>query len=294
MLIIQHELNVFKMCKKFMKTCSRHLLIVLNILFFIIGIGVLVLGTWISVDKKSLIDLISNTTSETNTSEDAEKVKTEVDYYFTFASLVIIGTGAFIVLLSLVGCFGAIKESKCLLILYALVVILITMAQSIGIILSAVYQEQLKNHISTTLQPFLQHYGNESDIKKIWDVKMTNLNCCGVKGWEDFKGLKPPTIEIAPVCCNPNQSCNVATISDNKNSSVPGCVEKVFTDMKDQWMHAIIIAAVVILIEILGIAFALGLTNSISNYSYEDDDYDGMQMEGTNRGGNRVDSMFSG
>ena len=117
-----------------MKICSKHLLIVLNILFFVLGLGVLVLGTWISVDKTSLFDLVSNTTSDEKATKDETIFKSEIDYYFTFASLVIIGTGAFIVLLSLVGCCGAIKESKCLLITYALVVILITLVQSIGII----------------------------------------------------------------------------------------------------------------------------------------------------------------
>ena len=200
-----------------MKICSKHLLIVLNILFFVLGLGVLVLGTWISVDKTSLFDLVSNSTSEETPTKDETIVKTEIDYYFTFASLVIIGTGAFIVLLSLVGCCGAIKESKCLLITYALVVILITLVQSIGIILSAVYQENLKDHISKAFAPVIQQYGNDPFTTQVWDLKMESLECCGVNGYGDFEALKIST-NISSICCNKNSDeCTSETISQNKN-----------------------------------------------------------------------------
>ena len=252
------------MCQNFMKTCSKHVLIILNVLFFVLGIGVLGLGTWISVDKTSLFDLVSNSTIYQNSSNPENKnVRSEVNYYFTLASLGIIGTGAFIILLSLVGCCGAIKESKCLLITYAVVVILVTLVQSVGIILSAVYQPTLKTHISIALKPTLRYYGYDQDrtITEIWDIKMTNLQCCGVDGYKDFIGLNTTT-EIAKICCI-GGPCNTGNIEINGNKDVPGCVDKVFSDMKEQWMHAIIVVGVIILTEILGIALALGLSNNM-------------------------------
>ena len=66
------------MCQKFMIICSKHLLIILNILFFVLGLGVLVLGTWFSVDKTSLFDLVSNSTSGENTTKDETIVKSEI------------------------------------------------------------------------------------------------------------------------------------------------------------------------------------------------------------------------
>ena len=279
------------MCQNFMKTCSKHVLIVLNVLFFILGIGVLGLGTWISVDKTSLFDLVSNSTIYQNSSKsENENVTSEVNYYFTIASLGIIGTGAFIILLSLVGCCGAIKESKCLLITYAVVVILVTLVQSVGIILSAVYQPTLKTHISIALKPTLQYYGYDQDrtITEIWDIKMKNLHCCGVDGYKDFIGLNT-TSEIAEICCI-GGPCNTGNIEQNGNKAVPGCVDKVFSDLKEQWMHAIIVAGVIILTEILGIALALGLSNSMGNHD-DEDEIDGMRMEGRH---GRIDSMFSG
>ena len=115
------------MCENFTKCCAKYSLFAINILFFVLGIGVTVVGTWIIADKTSLIGLITNATIQADASTD-EAMKGEVEYYFTFAALIVIGTGALIIMLSVIGCFGAIKESKCLLILYASFVIMITLA----------------------------------------------------------------------------------------------------------------------------------------------------------------------
>ena len=149
----------------------------------------------------------------------------------------------------------------------------------------------MKEHISKAFTPVMKHYGNDSLTTQVWNLKMTSLECCGINGYEDFKDLNK-SINIASICCNIDDSeCTAGSITQNKNDSILGCVDKVFTDMKDEWMHAIIVAGVVIAIEILGIALALGLTNSMGNNSYDDDDVDGMQMEGRH---GRIDSMFSG
>ena len=118
---------------------------------------------------------------------------------------------------------------------------------------------------------------------------MDGLKCCGINGYQDFQN-KDPSINISPICCgNSVVTCNVNT---PLGGSAPGCVEKLFTDLKGYMKYAIIFAAVVILVEILAIALALGLSNNINNDT-EDPDYDGIAMGGTTYGGSRVDSMFS-
>ena len=154
------------MCENFLKNCAKNLLLVLNVLFLIVGIFVLGLGTWLSVHKTSFIEMLANVTIKQPTG-DLTELDNEVNYYFTFAALIIIGMGAFIVILSLVGCFGAIKESKCLLIFYATIVIFVTLSQSILIIVSAIMKEGVQNHIAKTLNTTLvKYYGRQEDITK--------------------------------------------------------------------------------------------------------------------------------
>ena len=282
------------MCGNYITSFAKHFLIVINVLFFFLGVAILVLGTWISVDKSSLIDLIGNSTNNAQTIKPRHPVEDpgqEVNYYFTLASLIIIGIGSFIVLLSLVGCFGAIKESKCLLISYSTVVILITIVQSIGIILSAVYQKELKTHMSTYFKSTLKYYGHRDIVDTYWNGKMNKLDCCGVHGYEDFN----KTLTKLPTkCCIQDVTFCTKGIANKEKKT--GCLDKVYEVINDHLHYLIIIAAVVIITEILGIAFALGLNNNID--SADDDDLS--EVEEMNirdpytrgAGGNRIDSTW--
>ena len=75
------------------------------------------------------------------------EVENELSSYIDIASYIMIGVGALIMILTFFGIFGAIKETRCLLLTYAAVVIITTLAQSTGIILAAVYQDLLREHI---------------------------------------------------------------------------------------------------------------------------------------------------
>jgi hypothetical protein len=201
--------------------------------------------------------------------------------------------GAFIMLLSLVGCCGSFKESKCLLITYSTVVILITLAQSVGIILSAVYQKEFQSGVSIELRHSLNSYGKDQHVTLLWDLKMEALECCGVNGYTDFQTLDQ-NINITSICCGPVDTCNSQNLERRPTHAPKGCVDKLFTDLKGSMKYAIIFAAVVIVVEILAIALALGLSNNINKNNEDDDEYDGIAMGGTNHGGSsRVDSMFS-
>ena len=281
------------MCENFLKNCAKNLLLVLNVLFLIVGIFVLGLGTWFSVHKKSFIDTLANVTTKQPTG-DLTELDNEVNYYFTFAALIIIGMGAFIVILSLVGCFGAIKESKCLLIFYATIVIFVTLSQSILIIVSAIMKEGVQNHIAKTLNTTLvKYYGRQEDITKLFNRVMNKHKCCGAHGFKDFQHLNN-SIDVSPQCCRSDRKdevkCNVDNLDKTKNQ---GCLDKFFNLIEHRLEYAIIIAAVIIVTEILGISLALGLNNTISAtdddpFGYDDD----MQMRNTDFGRGAIDSVW--
>ena len=68
---------------------------------------------------------------------------------------------------------------------------------------------------------------------------------------------------------------------------------QIFDVMENRLEYAIIVAAVIIVTEILGIALALGLNNTINTadddpFGYDDD----MQMRNTNFGRGAIDSVW--
>ena len=199
------------------------------------------------------MNLGGNGTTPTDMSENKNVAK-EVRHYFTSAASTMIGIGVFMVLLSFIGFFGAFKESRRLLLCYAFVLMPIVLVQIAGIILLVIYQENMNTRISTFLESTLDYYGRSSHVTKYWDNKFERFDCCGGNG--DFNDN---TSMILPDVCAIKEMRN---IKPDEKAAINGCLEKVFGSMKDDILYAIIITAVVIVIEILAIAFALGLNIS--------------------------------
>ena len=114
---------------------AKDLLVTLNIVLFILGVSLIIIGYWISVDKTSLFNLIVNPTIAKYISDE------DGDYYFTVGSVMLNITGGFIALLNMLGFCGAIKDSKGLLISYVCGAIGITLIQTTVIILLAMFEE---------------------------------------------------------------------------------------------------------------------------------------------------------
>ena len=254
------------MCSKFdcekLVTFAKYLLVILNVVSFVLGVALITVGSWIAADKTSLIKLIGNVTKIENKGEENSK-EAEVSYYFTVGSVMIIGTGSFIALLSMIGFFGAIKHSKCLLVSYVSAVITITLVQIAGMILLAVFQRELENHVIKFLQKTLHYYEHEEHVTTAWDIKMERLNCCGVIGYEDFNTTLSDNL---PKFCCPEHATN-CTVDFLKNQTreelKPGCFTEVYNTIKGNVHYDVLIVSAAIVTNILGIASALLLINTV-------------------------------
>jgi len=102
------------------------------------------------------------------------------------AAIVLVIIGSVIMLIAGIGCFGAAKNSKCLLGLFFIAMVIICVIVIVAVVL---VQFNSKDKIETTLQEMLTKYkaGDFEPLNKIQEV----LQCCGVKGPGDFEGKKP-------------------------------------------------------------------------------------------------------
>uniref|UniRef100_A0A8C9FY42 Uncharacterized protein n=1 Tax=Pavo cristatus TaxID=9049 RepID=A0A8C9FY42_PAVCR len=76
--------------------CIKYLMFVFNLLFWLGGCGILGVGIWLAVTQGNFATLSSSFPS------------------LSAANLLIV-TGTFVMIIGFVGCIGAIKENKCLL-----------------------------------------------------------------------------------------------------------------------------------------------------------------------------------
>uniref|UniRef100_A0A672NDB4 Tetraspanin n=2 Tax=Sinocyclocheilus grahami TaxID=75366 RepID=A0A672NDB4_SINGR len=148
-------------------------------------------GIWVTVDGDSFMKVLPPFTDD-------------------FQSHVNVGIfsitiGAVMTLLGLLGCCGAQKESKCLLIMFFSIILIICIAETAATIVALVYSSYVKIILRAGATPGLkEQYGKDKILTDLWNSTMTTLQCCGFSNYTDFSEsyyYKQNGALYPPSCC---------------------------------------------------------------------------------------------
>lgn len=159
-------------------TCLRTAVHCYNIVILLLGLGVLGVGIWLLVTEYS-----------------AREVSVLVgSNFFEIGTYLLIAGGGTIALMAFCGCCGTMREDRCVLAFYGIVLTLVLLALVTGSILAFVFRsklsDQIKDHLVHTVT---KQYGvdlrSSSENRLItdaWDSMQRSLQCCGA--WGDVNG----------------------------------------------------------------------------------------------------------
>jgi len=155
----------------FIDTLAKYFLFASNTLIFILSWIIMSLGIWALVNRSSFLDLLS----------DAD---VSVPIYES-AVILFLFVASCSILISCLGCCGAHRESKWMLIVYFVVVlgllILIMVATIIGMTQGT---DRLAQPLLDTLSQYDQTQNRAVEIT--WDQTQKDLQCCGVHSFADW------------------------------------------------------------------------------------------------------------
>lgn len=98
-------------------------------------------------------------------------------------ALTLITVGSIIIVLSFLGCCGAIKEVRCMLATFFALLLLMLIVLMIGGIIAYVFRGQITNYFRHHLYMSLnQSYGEDDRETHAWDCMQQTFKCCGVEG----------------------------------------------------------------------------------------------------------------
>ncbi|XP_051776365.1 LOW QUALITY PROTEIN: tetraspanin 35 [Erpetoichthys calabaricus] len=224
-------------------SCFRFLkgmMFIFNGIIFVAGIVILAIGVWVKVDSSSFLKIL---TIKSGGPEPDINVG-----YLCIAlafSLMIVG---------FLGCWGALKENKALLMLFFVIVLLIFIVEVTGGVVVLAFSslaEIIVEGIGVEAKKSIKtDYGKNTDITKVWDSLMTELKCCGFTNYNDFTGspFHISTSNYPPVCCTNSTSCIQA---DAMLSKINGCYLSLLRFLKD---HSIVLGGVAMGIAALELA----------------------------------------
>ncbi|NP_001118229.1 tetraspanin isoform X1 [Strongylocentrotus purpuratus] len=167
--------------------CSKYLLIVFNVLFFLVGIALLAAGIWVIVQPYQLeiLEILNNPLIKNS-------------------AYLLIALGSFIIVVAALGCCGACMNSKCLLVVYFIIILIIFIAQLVGCALVLAYRSEVNKFVSEGLATTMDDYKGESandTLSTAWNGIQILLECCGTNGYGDWAdgtwvNTTSPMIEI--------------------------------------------------------------------------------------------------
>ncbi|XP_076250114.1 tetraspanin-18B-like [Rhynchophorus ferrugineus] len=253
---------------------AKYVLCAFNFVIFVVATIVLGVGVWLLVDKSSFVEIAKIVPL------DEIQVFTSVDV-IQQASYILVAVGAFMFIISFLGYCGAMRESRWMLTLYGILLILILALEIAAGVLAITYKSKAEEETKNILKQYISHYNSsnmQEPLTAAWNALQVSLKCCGVDNYEDFKVAKSDLTWISngyvipATCCKLDDNKTPIDMNCMKNPTEDnsyyqtGCYDELIKWIITNLNIVIITAAVLALVELLGILFAFCLTKKINIY----------------------------
>ncbi|NXH42705.1 TSN8 protein, partial [Dicaeum eximium] len=176
----------------------------------------------------------------------------------------LIAVGSIIMVLGFLGCCGAVKESRCMLMLFFIALLLILILQVTGGILGAVYKSQVEAVFNLTLSESVKALQSTTEEYKEFQEEFQKLekksHCCGLlNGPQDWgENFDKPSSNICQ-CELEKPSSDICTLYHNRYIYKKPCGEVIMEQVKDNLVIIMAIAFGLAVIEILGLVLSMSL-----------------------------------
>ncbi|KAG5193377.1 hypothetical protein JEQ12_019738 [Ovis aries] len=220
--------------------CVKVLLYVLLLTCCICAVGLIAVGLGAKLD-------VNQTINQGATSESPVPV-------------VIIAMGVCLLLVAFVGCYGACKEDFCLMIVLAICLSLILLAEVAAIIAGYMLKDKVMSESNKDFQQLIQNYPENNHMSSIMDRMQEHFTCCRATNYTDWEKILLMTKQVpGSYCVSITKGCGINF--SIKEMHAEGCVEKTGI-----WLRSKVVIATglsIAFMEVLGIVFACCLVKTI-------------------------------
>ncbi|XP_078492801.1 tetraspanin-18-like [Ciona intestinalis] len=235
--------------------CLKYSMFVFNLLFMLCGATLLGLGIWIVVDGNSFSTIVASNSVILN------------------AVYIIIAVGAALFVIAFLGCCGAIKENRCLLGTFFVIVLIIFLAQVVGGILAFVFYDRVRPAALSTMNKFSEN-GTDA-VSTGWNTLQAVFQCCGFTNYRDWNETTwTPKVNPFPLSCCARNVLSVTGLIKNVTAcvaEVPGYFYSVGCETKLKAYYWAVggTALGVLIVELLALIFTCCLYRAADDDKYD-------------------------
>ncbi|XP_038636781.1 tetraspanin-8-like isoform X2 [Scyliorhinus canicula] len=173
----------------------------------------------------------------------------------------LIAVGSIVMVLGFLGCCGAMKESKCMLILFFIGLLLILVLQITAGILGALNTPQIATVVNDAYKEYIPLNTQPDSVKKEIGEMQQEIKCCGLlNGYSDWGNSIPTSCN----CTDGDQDHPCVKIA-GRSVWAQSCIDVMIDILKANCIIIIGIAFGLAVIEIFGLAFSMTLYCQIKN-----------------------------
>lgn len=140
--------------------CVKYLLFVFNFIFWLSGLLVLAVGLWLRFDPETVKLLTGDEAPST----------------FFIAVYILLGAGGLMMVVGFFGCFGAVRESQCLLASFFACLLIIFGAEITAGVFGFLNKEKISEEVQKFYSSSIAEANNSNGTAAIYHQI---LNCCG-------------------------------------------------------------------------------------------------------------------
>lgn len=168
-------------------TCIRHILCGVNLFFWLLGTTILGIGIYLHIEWDKYSQILPA-------------------YHVLSTDNLAIVSGALMLLIAFCGCCGSWFQSKCLLVSYLSVIVLIMLLEITAGVLGYVFRQEIKATLHSELMDGIKFKYDPNNttngISVTWDHVQRAFNCCGVDHYQDWYKISAwPEKDYVPSSC---------------------------------------------------------------------------------------------
>ncbi|XP_002160936.2 CD151 antigen isoform X1 [Hydra vulgaris] len=232
------------------KTCVKFFLFGFNVIFWLAGGAAAAIGIWMLFDGGRFNKFIGN-------------------YTFTVPASILVAAGLFVFFVGFCGCFGAVKEHKCLLGTYFTMLLLVFCAEIAAGVLAFLYRDKIYDEVTYQSKlVIINDYGTGIEaLDYSVNLMQQKFKCCGASGPNDYSAWvnRQGSNKQAPESCCSNPSKCTVNIDQNLLYKT-GCVDSLTTFIKENMIILGGIGVGLACVQLLGMCFSCCLFFAIDDY----------------------------
>ncbi|KAM9807534.1 tetraspanin-3 isoform 1-T1 [Neosynchiropus ocellatus] len=180
------------------------------------------------------------------------------DVYTLIPAVVIIGVGALLFIIGLIGCCATVRESYCGLTTFVIILSMVFVTEVAMVIFGYVYRAKVEDDVNKSIKNVYDQYNgtNSNAQSRAIDYIQTQLQCCGIQNYSDwqatpwFKESKTNSVPVS--CCKRTVLACTGSLTRAQDLYQEGCEELVVKKMKEIMMYVIWAALTFAVFQMLG------------------------------------------